>query len=458
MKIVVLNGSPKGEYSLSLQYVRYMEKMVEDVEFECHHVGKAIKKLERQKDAFLQVVEQVAAADAVIWLFGVYIEMVPYQLKRFIELIYENKAEGAFRDKYSVSLSTSIRWLDHCAHNYMQAVSDDLEMNFAGFFSAHTNDLFEPLERERLLNFADSFYDSIAGRAPYLKRYKSLESSDFIYRPGNVKEKVSTGGKDILVLSDYSIDSDNLRGMVERFKSSYYEEVEEIDIASLDIKGGCISCFRCTYDNSCIYEGRDSFNKILERVVKADILIFAGAVRDRFFSARWKLFMDRSFVKGHVPIFKGKQMALIVAGPMRELSTLRDPFEQAMDWQRANLVDFISDDCKNSELINNLIANLAIIMIKYSDNNYIKSPTFNHVALSKLARDELRVNMGVIMKADNRYYRKNGLMKIEKMGLFNRFIGALYHLKGFRENMFKGGRLSKIQLIPLQKIVKEAKR
>jgi multimeric flavodoxin WrbA len=47
MKIVVLNGSPKGEYSITLQYVNYLQKKYTEDNFEVFHIAQKIKKLRK---------------------------------------------------------------------------------------------------------------------------------------------------------------------------------------------------------------------------------------------------------------------------------------------------------------------------------------------------------------------------------------------------------------------------
>lgn len=63
--------------------------------------------------------------------------------KRFIELIWDLSQEAVFRDKYAESLSTSIHFHNQCAHSYMAAVCEDLEMHFTESFSADMYDLLE---------------------------------------------------------------------------------------------------------------------------------------------------------------------------------------------------------------------------------------------------------------------------------------------------------------------------
>ena len=47
MKILVLNGSPKGENSITLQTLRYLEKKLKISGMEVLHVGQKIKALEK---------------------------------------------------------------------------------------------------------------------------------------------------------------------------------------------------------------------------------------------------------------------------------------------------------------------------------------------------------------------------------------------------------------------------
>ncbi len=87
MKIIVLNGSPKGELSVTMQYVAYLAKLYPQHEFNIVHIAQRIKRLENDRTAFDQVIDQVRAADAVLWGFPLYILIVHAHYKRFIELI-----------------------------------------------------------------------------------------------------------------------------------------------------------------------------------------------------------------------------------------------------------------------------------------------------------------------------------------------------------------------------------
>jgi NAD(P)H-dependent FMN reductase len=156
MKILVLNGSPKGELSITLQYVRFIQKKFPQHEMKVVHISQMIKKLERDETAFQEIINEVRSSDGVLWAFGLFVLAVPSQYMRFIELISEKRVADAFRDKYAAVLSTSIHFFDHTAHNYMRAVCKDLNMKYAEALSLDIIDLMKESERRNLTIFAEN--------------------------------------------------------------------------------------------------------------------------------------------------------------------------------------------------------------------------------------------------------------------------------------------------------------
>ena len=117
MKFVVLNGSPKGNLSVTLQYIRFIEKRKPEHRFQVFNVAQEIAKIQRDEAAFQEIIDAVKEADGVLWAFSLYFLLVHSNYKRFIEMIWERQAQNAFKDKYTASLSTSIHFFDHTAHN-----------------------------------------------------------------------------------------------------------------------------------------------------------------------------------------------------------------------------------------------------------------------------------------------------------------------------------------------------
>ena len=93
MKIAVLNGSPKGEVSVTVQYVRYIQKRYPEHELKIINVAHEIHGIERDQAKWQAVVEEVRSSDGVLWATPVYYFLVPSQFKRLIELIGERQAE-----------------------------------------------------------------------------------------------------------------------------------------------------------------------------------------------------------------------------------------------------------------------------------------------------------------------------------------------------------------------------
>jgi len=120
----------------------------------------------------------------------------------------------------------------------------------------------------------------------------------------------------------------NLIRMIERFKASFSTEIETINLRDLHIKGSCLGCIHCGYDNQCVYEGKDDYIDFYNKKVKAaDILVLAGTIKDRYLSARCKMFFDRSFFNGHKPSLAGKQVGFIISGPLSQIPNLKQVLE-----------------------------------------------------------------------------------------------------------------------------------
>ena len=143
MKIVVLSGSPKGDVSVTRQYVRFLEKKSPQHEFMILNVCHDSKRLEEDEGAFDTAIKSIQDADAILWATPVYVFVVPGPYKRFIELVFERRAQAAFEGKYAFILTTSVRFFDHTAHAYLHGISEDFGMHVAGTYSAEMYDLLK---------------------------------------------------------------------------------------------------------------------------------------------------------------------------------------------------------------------------------------------------------------------------------------------------------------------------
>ncbi|MBN1381778.1 MAG: NAD(P)H-dependent oxidoreductase [Deltaproteobacteria bacterium] len=410
MKIVVLNGSPKGESSITLQYVNFIRKKFPQHEYKVFHVAKNIRKLEKDGNAFRTIIDEISNSDGVLWAFGLWVLAVSAQYMRFIELISERSAKDAFKNKYAASLSTSIHYFDHIAHNYIRSIAEDLDMRYTDGLSLDLADLRKKDERNNLIIFAEDFLNSMQHKYPTARLFKPMTYSNFDYQPSPAKDTVHPKNKKIIVLTDASNGSSNLEKMVNRFVQSFPLEshVEIVQLDDIDIRGGCLGCMRCGYDYNCQY--KDGFADFYNhRVRSSDIIVFAGSVKGRFLSSAWKTFYDRAFFWNHSPSLIGKQIGYIISGPLSQIPNLIQYLEaSSFARQDSNHVDIITDESEDSLEIDNLLQIFAERLLRFSEQDYIKPKNFLGVGGHKVFRDDIWGRFRMIWQADYRYFRAHG--------------------------------------------------
>lgn len=460
MKIAVLSGSPKGDLSVTLEYVHFIQKKFPQHEWKVFHIGSRIKQIEKEDQIFQEIIDEVRSSDGVLWAFPLYYLLVPSQYKRFIELIWEKGATAVFKEKYTAVLSTSIHFFDHTAHNYMNAICDDLDMKYLGYFSAAMYDLMSRKGREKWTQFASELFEGIQNCVPTAKKYSPIHDRPGDYVPGPLGHRMGLLGKKALVLSDLKEPNTNLGRMIERFKNSFVEEVKVINLHQIDIKGGCLGCIQCGYDYQCVYGNQDGFVQFYrDQVMTADILIFAGAIQDRYLSSRWKMFFDRSFFNTHTPSLTGKQVGFILSGPLRQIPNLRQILEAYTEWQQANLVDMVTDE-EPSPVLDARLQHLAEQVIRLSEENYIKPKTFLSVAGMKIFRDDVWGKLRFPFQADHQFYKKHKLYDFPqrdyKARIMNAVLILLTRIPSMRKEIYRK-RMKEEMLRPLQKIVNDQK-
>jgi len=105
--------------------------------------------------------------------------VVSAQYMRFIELISERSAKDAFKNKYTASLSTSIHYFDHIAHNYIRSVAEDLDMKYTDGLSLDLIDLRKEEERKNIIYFAEDFFNSMQHKYATSRLFEPLTYSKF---------------------------------------------------------------------------------------------------------------------------------------------------------------------------------------------------------------------------------------------------------------------------------------
>ena len=443
MKITVLAGSPKGNKSVTLQSVRWLERRFPEHHFVVHRIAQRIKVLENAPEAFEEVLEDIRTADLVLWAFPVYYFLVHAHLKRFIELIFERGADKAFTGQYSAAISTSIHFYDHTAHEYVHGVSEDMGMLWLGSFSAHMMDLTSEKKRKRLETFFRYRVDQVAGQVPVLPTYSPVKPHAFEYHPGPLRGKTldGRGAPRAVVLTDQTPGDGNLNAMVERFVEVFPGPSEVVNLHDLDIKASCQGCLQCAYDNQCVYEGKDGFSDFYRATVEtADVLVFAGSIKDRYLSSRWKTYFDRTFFENHRPMLRDRQVLVLVSGPLRQVSNLREILTAYVEVQMANLVGLVTDEVEGSPSLDEVIDDLAQRAVRYWEEDYNAPATFRGEGGHKVFRDAVWGWMRMPFVSDHRTYKKTGLYDFPhgnwKSRLSNAVTLPLLRSRRVRKNVY----------------------
>jgi multimeric flavodoxin WrbA len=447
MKIQVLNGSPKGDKeSITMQYIHYSKQLFPKYDFNVINIGSILNNFSIRDETFQDIVKEMQSADGLIWSFPIYTTLIPAQLKKFIELLFEQDC-NSLKDKYTICLSTSMKFYDINAHNYMRAICEDLGLKFVGFYSAHTYDFLEFEYRKKWYTFLNNFFSVIKEKKVVPRRFFSIKENNFNYipKPSMDLQKINADEVKVLILTDCDDENSNIANMIQRFKDCFSNKVHIYNFNEFNIKGGCLGCLKCGLDNQCVYN--DEFFQLFQKVKNCDIIVFAGTIKDRFLSSQWKLYFDRGFHNGHTPSMEGKQVCFLISGPLSKNENIREWIKAMTELGYANLVDVVVDEVGDSELIDRLIYTMAENAISLFRKDYISPSTFYQIGGYKIFRDMIFGLPGAIFQMDFKFFKERDMFDFPtrdlKDRILRRILSILLKFKKIRKR-FKSQLPSKI--------------
>ena len=84
------------------QFCRYLQQKFPDAEFKVFNIALKIKKLEKEKKDFQEIIGEISAADAVLWAFPLYFFLVSLGtvfVPAFLQLI-NNPYKSILAERY----------------------------------------------------------------------------------------------------------------------------------------------------------------------------------------------------------------------------------------------------------------------------------------------------------------------------------------------------------------------
>lgn len=442
MKIAVINGSPKGKYSITLQTVRYLERKYPEHEFAVLHAGQRIKALEKD---FTEAKKLLDACDAVLFSYPVYTFLAPSQLHRFIELMKE--CEIDLKGKYATQISTSKHFYDITAHKYIEENALDLKMKYIRGLSADMEDLLSEQGREDAEKFFVRFLWSVKEdiytvRAEEPSEYKMVRATV----PG---EAVNTKAeKDIVIITDNTDETSNLQTMIARFRQVFPYQTRIVNISEYPLMGGCLGCFRCAVSEKCVY--KDEFDSFLrENIQKADAIVYAFTISDHSMGSRFKMYDDRNFCNGHRTVTVGMPVGYLVSGNYGAENNLRTVIEARCETGGNFLSGVATDEYATDKQIDDLAKSLSFAL----ETKHTTPQNFWGVGGMKIFRD-LIYQMRGMMRADHKFYKKQGIYdfpqkkRLTSMKMY--LVGALLSNEKILSKM--GNKMNEGMIAPYEKM------
>ena len=434
MKILVLNGSPKGKYSITLQHTRYLEKLYPDHTFEVLNVGQKIKSLTKD---FTPAREAIAKADVLLFSYPVYTFIAPCQLHKFIELL---KGEGMdLSSKYATQITTSKHFYDVTAHRYVQDNCADLGIRYVKGLSADMDDLLTEKGQKEAKDFFEFLCWSVENE--YFEA-PSVAHTTFAKQPVTVP--VCEGDKqgDVVILTDCEADNTQLSNMIARFRAKLPRKTRIINIREYPFNGGCLGCFGCAITGKCVH--KDGFDEYLRKEIQtAQSIVYAFTIKDHSMGERFKMYDDRNFCNGHRTVTIGMPIGYLVSGDLSKEENLRTIIEAQAQVGSNFLAGVATDEVDPDGEIDKLASTLDYAL----EHSYVPPQNFYGIGGMKIFRDLIWLMQGM-MRADHKFYKSHGQYDFpqKKFGMMLKMylVGGLLaneKLKAKMGNMMNDGML-----------------
>ena len=395
MKITILNGSPKGDYSITLQTVRYIEKHNSQHSFTYLNVGQSIKAYEKD---FSKARTTLKNSDMILFSYPVYTFIVPSQLHRFIELMKESGID--LSGKFVSQISTSKHFYDVTAHKFIEENMQDMGMKYVKGLSADMDDLtLEKGRREALAFFNylmwcaenDVFEQIPEKRSDYVPVSATIPAEP---------EKEKKG--DVVIVADLGENDTQLALMIERFRASCGYATRLVNIREFPFIGGCLSCFGCATNGKCVYvDGFDTY--LRKKIQTAQAIIIAFTIKDHSMGSTFKMYDDRQFCNGHRTVTMGKPFGYIISGDYTSEKNLQTIIEGRAEVGGNFLAGIATDEKDTDHSLDTLAAKIVYAV----EHCYIQPSNFLGVGGMKIFRDLIWLMQGM-MRADHKFYKSHG--------------------------------------------------
>ena len=448
MNVLILNGAPTGDNSITLQTMLFLQKYFPEQSYEQLNVGLKIKAVERDFSSARMMLEK---ADLLVFSYPVYTFLVPSQLHRFIELMKEQGV--SLEGKFATQISTSKHFYDTTAHEFIRQNCLDLRLKYVHGLSADMEDLLKKKGQKEALDFFLHVIWSVENDVFETAFASSQERKNnrIASIPETEAKHLQSGS--IALVTDLEEDNEALKAMIERFVRVSPYPCRIVNLHDFPFAGGCLGCFHCAADGKCIY--KDGFDKLLrDNIQEAGATVYAFTIRDHSMGSRFKMFDDRQFCNGHRTVTMGKPVGYLIDGELSREPNLIQLMEARSQVGGNYLTRMATDEKDPDREIDCLAAEIGYAI----RNDYQQPANFYGVGGMKIFRDLIYTMQGM-MREDHRFYKKHGFYDFpqKRMGMVlgMYLVGTMMNNEKLSKKI--GGNMTKGMLMPYKAVIRKAK-
>ena len=448
MNVLIVNGSPKGDYSVTLQTCNYLKIKFPQVNFDVIHAGKYIRKYEKD---FSEAAEKINNADIILFAYPVYTLIAPCQLHRFIELMKESGID--FSSKIATQISTSKHFYDVTAHKYIQLNCEDMGMKYIKGFSADMDDLLHEKGQIQAVKFFELVLWSAENNC-FEAVYKKAQVKELVAAT-EAENKDKTLNKEVVIVTDLCEGDTMLDSMIKRFVSVMPAKCKIVNICEYPLKGGCLGCFNCAATGKCVY--KDGFDDYLRNEIQSgDAIVYAFTIKDHSMGSRFKMYDDRQFCNGHRTVTMGMPVGYMINGNYSAEENLRMIVEGRSEVGG----NFLTGVATNENDTDGQIDRLAKVLAFSLENQIVQPANFLGVGGMKIFRD-LIYQMQGLMREDHKFFKKHGQYDFPQnkrgtiMAMY--LVGSLANNKKIKAKM-GANMMNEGMLMPYKKVISNAEK
>jgi len=400
LKILVLNGSPRGEMSVSYHHILFLEKHFKSATFEFVHIGKMLKIYKDEKLGDL--IKKMSDADCVLWTYPVYTFSIPYQLMLFMNRLQNHDLKHLLKGTYSTQFSTSKHFYDITAYDFMKTQFKDLEIIHLEGLMADMDEMITESGRHKMVEFMDKLLHSITVEVTY-PNIKHVPGQLYEFSYNQVPEPDKLPSKILVVYNGLEY-SNSLKQMISAFENLCDYDVHRLDVSNINIQGGCLGCIKCTMIGHCIY--KDEFEEMYqEKILSSDVIVYASDINNHYLHADFKLIDDRAFYNGHRVNTENKATGYLLTGNYQQEQNLKHLIEARAHVGHMSLFEPVTNE---SEDVLEQIKRLCTEVTYFMENKPAPKNSFYGIGGMKVFRD-LIFNMRGMLTEDHDYYKAHKL-------------------------------------------------